>query len=175
LRTEGWDARYTSVANGAWRAGQRTDAVVVLVADVQGTSRVHSDAVGCAETRCSTIGILEGGREATRDGGHYTQGGDHADTVVVRVRNKDVAIGCNGKVIWIRKCSRGACAIRPIEGPTASKSGYCAIGENEPDAVVVRVPHIDIPTAIHGYTTRPIKSRNASPLAIGRAVAPSAS
>ena len=151
MRTEGWDARVTTVASGApRRAGERTDAVVVLVADVQSARGVHSDAIGCAEARCSTIVILEGGRGATRDGGHYTQGGDHADTVVGSVRNKEVAIGCNGKVIWEGKCSRGASAIRPCAASTARKGGHCAIEEDESNAVVVRVPHIDIPTAING-------------------------
>ena len=83
MRTEGWDARVTVVASRApQRTGDCTNAVVVYVADVQGASGVHSDAIGCAEARGSAIVILEGGRGATRDGGHYAQGGDHADTVV---------------------------------------------------------------------------------------------
>ena len=52
MRTEGWDARVTIVASGApRRAGERTDAAVDSVADVKGARGVHSDAIGCAETR----------------------------------------------------------------------------------------------------------------------------
>ena len=60
MRTEGWDTRFTVVASGARGTGERTDAVVVVVADVQGTCGVHSDAIGGAEPRCSAIVILEG-------------------------------------------------------------------------------------------------------------------
>ena len=52
MRTEGWDARVTIVVDGTnRRASQSTDAVVAAVPDVQGTSGVYSDAIGCAETR----------------------------------------------------------------------------------------------------------------------------
>ena len=138
-----------------------------LVANEQGTSRVYSNTAGAVEKRGSAEAIKEEAKEATRNRSHYAKGGDHADTNVKQVHNKEVAVGCERKVVWAIKCSRGACAIRPCAAPTARKGGHCAIGEDKPNAVVAIVPHIDIPTAIHGYTNRAIKRLCACSHAIG--------
>ena len=93
-------------------------------------------------------------------------GSDHANAVVGSVRHKDIAICTYGKVAWGFKCSSGTCAIRPCAASTARKGRHCAIGVDEPDAVVGSVSDIHIPTAIHGHTRRLKKGRSASTHAI---------
>ena len=154
--------------------GERSNAVIALVANKDCVVGAHSDTSEAIEKRGSAVAIKEGISGATRYCSHYAKGGDHADTVIVR--NKEAAVGCKGKVAWETKCSKGACAVRPCGAPTARKGGHCAIEEDEPDAVVAIVPHIDIPSTIHGYTNRAMKSRSDSPNTIGkRREAPSAS
>ncbi len=141
--------------------------MVVLVANVQGASGAHSDSDRVVEKRGNAVAIKVTRGSATCDGVYYAMGGDHADTIVARVRNKKVTIGSKGELGWIRKCSRDACAIQP-SCITTRKGGHCAIGEDKPDAVVVSVSHKDVSTVIHGYTLRGIKSCSASPHTIGK-------
>ena len=97
--------------------------MVAAVANVQDASGVNCDTDGAIEKRGSAVAIQRGGRGTTGNGGHYAKGGNHVDTIVARVCNKEVAIGCKGKVAWSIKSS-------------AHKSGHCAVGKNEPDEVV---------------------------------------
>ncbi len=173
---EDGDAAGTVVGGRAGDTSESTDAVIAQITNVQGTSGVYSDTNGVVKKRGGAVAIQERGSGATRNRTHYTQGGDHANTMVVLFRNKEIAIGCKGQVLWAIKCSGGACAVCPCAAPSARKGGHCAIGKDEPDTVVVIVPHIDIPTAIDCYTIRIRKSRSASPHTIGKGrVAPSAS
>jgi hypothetical protein len=87
--------------------------VIVEIANEQGASRTSSDTNGGAEKRGCAETIQKGGSGATRNSSHGAKRGDLADTVIVEVRHKEVAIGCKEKVVWAIKCSRGVCAIRP--------------------------------------------------------------
>ena len=74
--------------------GERSNAVVVGVANKDCVVGAHSDTVGAVEKRGSAVAIQKGGSGATCNCSHCAKGGDHADTVVAGVRNKEVVIDC---------------------------------------------------------------------------------
>ena len=73
VRASGANNRHTAgtvVGGGAGGAGKCADAVVVGVANVQGTSRVDSDIVWEVEKRGTAVAIQEGGSGATCNCSH---------------------------------------------------------------------------------------------------------